>query len=453
MSESARLLEPGGGLAQLEILDQPRHVCALGAMQTVQAISRGVPVLHAGPGCAQKLAGGLAADSGDSGYLAPQVYPCTNITERETIFGGEDRLTETLEAAVRVVDGDLYVVLTGCTPEIVGDDIHAVVGRADTAGKPVVTVQTAGFKGSNLQGHDWVVNAIIDQYLVGRPEAAPIAGLVNLWGPVPSYDPFWVGTIRVLEDLLRELGLTPNTIFGEYRGVANLDRVPQAQLNLLVSPWVGRSSVELLRERFGTPYLHQPVLPIGAYETSRFLRAVGEAAGVDPKLVAEVIDRHELEYYYHIERASDVFLENRTMSRRFSVVSSATDTLAVSRFLVNDFGLVPATQFVTDATPVEYQQDVREYFEGYQYGITADVVFSTDGYQIHQSIREQDFFGPPLIVGSIYEKQLAESLGGNFLAVSAPLNERLVLSSSYAGYRGGLRLLEDVYGYVLKKFN
>ena len=42
------------------IIDQPRYVCALGAMQTVQGIYRGVPVLHAGPGCAAKLAGGIA---------------------------------------------------------------------------------------------------------------------------------------------------------------------------------------------------------------------------------------------------------------------------------------------------------------------------------------------------------------------------------------------------------
>ncbi|MDQ1289022.1 MAG: nitrogenase molybdenum-iron protein beta chain, partial [Actinomycetota bacterium] len=45
------------------------------------------------------------------------------------------------------------------------------------------------------------------------------------------------------------------------------------------------------------------------------------------------------------------------------------------------------------------------------------------------------------------------SLGANFLTVSAPLKERLVLSSSYVGYRGGLTLLEDIYGYVLRSFN
>jgi nitrogenase molybdenum-iron protein beta chain len=96
---------------------------------------------------------------------------------------------------------------------------------------------------------------------------------------------------------------------------------------------------------------------------------------------------------------------------------------------------------------------VARAFEEFQYGIRADVTFSTDGFRIHEDIRAADWFGPPLVIGSIFEKKLAQSLGGNFLAVSAPMKERLVLGSSYVGYRGGLALLEDIYGWVLKTFN
>lgn len=441
----------------LEILDQPRYVCALGAMQTVQAIHRAVPVLHSGPGCAQKLAGGIAGSNGDSGYISPQIYPCTNISEQETIFGGEEQLRDTIRNALRVVDGDLYVVLSGCTPEIVGDDIGRVVSDLPPGPKPVIYAETAGFKGSNLEGHEWVVDALIEQYLSKRPAATsgagPEPGLVNIWGPVPSYDQFWIGNIRELETLLREIGLRPNAIFGEYRGLANLDLVPRAQFNLLVSPWIGLQNMRLLEATFGTPFLHCPSLPIGAFETSRFLRAVAAYAGVDTGVVEATIDRYEREYYYHIERTSDVFLENRTMSRRFTIVSNATDTLSLSRFLVNDFGLVPGRQYITDGTPEEHHERVAGYFTEFEYGIQAEVTFSTDGYLIHKEISDTDYFGPPLIIGSIFEKKLAESLNGNFLAVSTPLKERLVLSSSYVGYRGGLRLLEDIYGYVLQQFN
>ncbi len=437
----------------MKILDQPRYVCALGAMQTVQGLYRGVPVLHAGPGCAAKLAGGIAGSNGDSGYLSPQIYPCTNVGERETVFGGEGRLRETISNALKVVDGDLYVVLSGCTTEIVGDDIKKVVQEFQNAGKPVVAVETPGFKANNLEGHQWVVDALIDQYLVPRGKGPLVKGLVNVWGPIPSYDPFWVGNFRVLESLLEEVGLIPNAIFGEYRGIENLNRVPNAEFNLLVSPWVGLGNVLHLEEAFGTPYLHLPNLPVGAFETSRFLRTVGKFAELEPTLVERVIDRHEKEYYFHIERTSDVFLENRTMSRRFSTVTNAADALAYSKFLVNDFGLVPETQYITDATPEEHRNRIVGYFKEFQYGIEAPVVFSTDGHLIHQAIRDTDWFGPPLILGSIFEKKLAQELEGNFLAVSVPMKERLVLHGTYAGYHGGLKLLEDIYTWVLQQFN
>ncbi len=436
-----------------KLLDQPRYVCALGAMQTVQGIHRGVPVLHAGPGCAAKLAAGIAGSNGDSGYISPHVYPCSNVSERETVFGGEQRLQETIAHALKVIDGDLFVVLSGCTTEIVGDDIESVVNGFQDASKPVVFVATPGFKGNNLEGHEWVVDAIIEQYLTRRPRPERRRGLVNIWGPVPSYDPFWIGNIRELESLIRELGLEPNTIFGEQRGLAHIDRVPAAEFNLLVSPWLGLSTVKLLEERFGTPCLHLPTYPIGAHETSDFLRAVGERAGVAGQKVESIVTRCEAEYYYHIERTSDVFLENRTMSRRFSTVTNAADALAISRFLVNDFGLVPGKQFITDATPDRHRVAVERYFQEFQYGLRAEVEFSTDAFRIHEEIRRGDYFGPPLLIGSIFEKKLAQELGGNFLAVSVPMKERLVLASSYVGYRGGLKLLEDIYTYVLQQFN
>jgi len=436
-----------------KLLDQPRYVCALGAMQTVQGIFRGVPVLHAGPGCASKLASGIAGSNGDSGYISPQIYPCSNVSEKETVWGGEDRLRETIENALKIIDGDLFVVLSGCTTEIVGDDIANVVGEFSRADKPVIYVATPGFKGNNLEGHEWVVNAIVTQYLAKRAMPKIEDGLVNIWGPVPSYDPFWLGNIRELEQLVHELGLKPNAIFGEQRGIKNIDQVPAAKLNVLVSPWLGLSTVQLLEQEFGTPYVHLPAYPIGAHETGEFLRQVGQHAGVRHELIEEVIERHEREYYFHIERTSDVFLESRTMSRRFSTVTNAADALAVSRFLVNDFGLVPATQYVTDATPPAHRPFVEEQFKKFKYGIGADVVFSTDGHEVHESIRQTDYCGSPLILGSIFEKKLTEELGGNFLAISVPLQERLVLSRSYVGYRGGLTLLEDIYGYVLRQFN
>lgn len=433
------------------LLDQQRYVCALGAMQTVQAIHRAAPVVHGGPGCTMRLAAGVSGGNGNSGYISPQIYPCSQISEKEVVFGGSERLAETIENALKVLDADFFIVVTGCTPEIVGDDVGEVVERFRDAGKPVIHAETAGFRGNNILGHEWVVDAIIEQYL---NEPKPVQkGLVNIWGPIPSYDPFWIGNIRELENLVRELGLTPNSIFGEYRGVPNIDLVPAAEFNLLVSPWVGLKNVQKLQQKFGTPYLHLPTFPIGAWETSGFLREVGRFAGVESSFVEALVERHEREYYYYIEKNADNFLETRAMSRRFVNIGTSDYALAISKFLINDLGLFPSKQYITEDTPEEYRALVQENFQKFRYDIGAEVGFSVDGYQIHNEIRNTDFFGYPLVLGSAWDEQIAQELGGHFLAVQPPAVKRLVLSSSYVGYHGGLKLLEDIYTVVFRIFN
>jgi nitrogenase molybdenum-iron protein beta chain len=430
-----------------KILDQPRYKCALTAMQTVQSIPGAIPILHSGPGCGAKLAGG----AGSSGHFSYNIFPCTNISEKEVVFGGEKRLKETIENSLKVIDAELYIVLTSCTSEVIGDDAEEIVRSFKDSDKPVIYASTPGFKGNNYIGNDWVIEAIINQYL--KPAEKKTKGLVNIWAGVPLHDPFWLGNLRELEKLVESIGLTPNTIFGYDRGIKNLKKVPEAEFNLLISPWVGLENVKLLEKKFGTPYIQYPTIPIGAHESSKFLRTIGDFTGVDKNIVEQVIDKNEEEYYYYIERFADVFLETRVMSKRFVVVSDSQYSLALTQFLVNDFGLFPAKQYITDDAPLKYRGEIKKYFKQLNYGIEADVEFSSDGYKIHDEIRNTDYHGYPLILGSSWEKKIAKETKGHYLSISWPINERLVINSSYVGYSGGLKLLEDIYSVVLTRFN
>ena len=430
-----------------KILDKQRYKCAMSAMQTVQAIERAIPVLHSGPGCAQKL----SASAGNSGYFSPNIYPCTSINEKDVVFGGVEKLKSTIENSLQIIDADLYVVLTGCIPEIVGDNTEEVVEEFREADKPVIYASTAGFKGNNYRGHEQVVDAVIDQLL--EKSAKTTQGLVNIWADVPYQDEFWLGNLRELEKLLEEIGLIPNTIFGYQRGLANIRKIPEAQFNLLVSPWVGLDNMKKMEQKLGIPYFHYPTLPIGAFETGKFLREVGKYAGVDSEIIENVIKEKESYYYYYIERFADLFLETRVMSKQFTVVSDAHYTLGLTKFLVNDLGLFPARQFVVDDTPKEYRESIRSYLKDLNYGIEAEVSFETDGYKIHQEIREHDYHGYPLILGGYWEKEVAGQTDAHFLNVSWPVNERLVMNSFYAGYDGGLKLIEDIYSVAKTRFN
>lgn len=440
-----------------KILDQPRYKCALAAMQTVHAITGAIPVLHSGPGCAAKL----NDNNGTSGRFSPNIFPCSSVSEKEVVFGGTGKLRSTIENALKVIDADLFVVLSGCTSEIIGDDIEEVAGNFAGEKKPVLWAKTPGFKGNNYLGHDWILKSIFEQYLErdevvssysnADGEVVKEKGLVNLFVSPPQQDPYWLGNLREIEALLSAIGLKPNTIFGFGRGIENIKKIPQAEYTILVSPWTGLESAKYLERRFGIKLLQYPVLPIGATETSKFLRAVQEFTGADKELTEKVIAEKEAEFYYYIERFADTLLETRILGKRFAVASDSEYSIAVTKFLVNDMGLFPEKVFITDDAPKSFQQKITDEVNNLNYGIKTPVQFTTDGHDIHEQIKAADFAGTPLIIGSNWEKKLAAELGAHFVNVSYPMLEKLVINDHIAGYSGGLHLLEQIFTAAMSK--
>ena len=440
-----------------KILDQPRYKCALAAMQTVHAITGAIPVLHSGPGCAAKL----NDNNGTSGRFSPNIFPCSSVSEKEVVFGGTGKLRSTIENALKVIDADLFVVLSGCTSEIIGDDIEEVAENFSGEKKPVLWAKTPGFKGNNYLGHDWILKSIFEQYLEleevvssysnADGEVVKEKGLVNLFVSPPQQDPYWLGNLREIEALLSSIGLKPNTIFGFGRGIENIKKIPQAEYTILVSPWTGLESAKYLERRFGIKLLQYPVLPIGATETSKFLRAVQEFTGADKELTEKVIAEKEAEFYYYIERFADTLLETRILGKRFAVASDSEYSIAVTKFLVNDMGLFPEKVFITDDAPKSFQQKITDEVNNLNYGIKTPVQFTTDGHDIHEQIKAADFAGTPLILGSNWEKKLAAELGAHFVNVSYPMLEKLVINDHIAGYSGGLHLLEQIFTAAMSK--
>lgn len=94
------------------LIEQAKFTCALGALQTVLAIPKGIPIVHAGPGCAARqfaFASNGAGYQGE-GYAGGGQISCTNSTQSEVIFGGERKLRATVEGTLKVLKGDLYVI-------------------------------------------------------------------------------------------------------------------------------------------------------------------------------------------------------------------------------------------------------------------------------------------------------------------------------------------------------
>ncbi len=130
-------------------LELPRHSCALGgALSAVTSIHRAIPILHAGAGCgATQLGFRYGSGAQGVGYIGGMVTPSSNITEKEVVFGGENRLKEQIKATLDLIDGDFYVVITGCIPNMIGDDVYSVVKEFNHDSPPILYVNTPGYVG------------------------------------------------------------------------------------------------------------------------------------------------------------------------------------------------------------------------------------------------------------------------------------------------------------------
>ena len=431
-----------------------RYGCAIGAVNTVNAIKHAIPIANCGPGCADKQFITLSFSNGFQGadYAGGGAVPSVNTGENEIVFGGSKKLDSTLKSAFKIMDGDLFVVLTGCAPSLIGDDVGAIVRKYKNEGYPVVFADAAGFRGNNLIGHESVVNAIIEQY-VGDVKTEKTKGLVNLWADVPYFDTNWKGNYSELKRILEGAGLKVNVLFGtDSEGVKSWKKIPKAQFNLVVSPWVGLSTAELLEEKYGQPYLHIPVVPVGEKETTAFIRKVVEFAGIDNKKAEKFIAKETSDYYYYYEHISEFISEYWFgLPARFLIAADAQTTLGISKFLTDQIGLIPAKVIISDNTPQKYREAIAEEFKNISDDTSIDVQFIEDGYTIEKEFDEADFgFGKPLFLATSWDLDVVRKHNGLFVPVGTPNNFEVVLNRTYYGYRGALTLLEKIYSEVVR---
>jgi nitrogenase molybdenum-iron protein beta chain len=416
-----------------------------------------MPIVHCGPGCIDQQ---FMSQSFFNGYQGGgkgggSVIPSSNISSTEVIFGGEQRLRELIAASLKVLDARLFVVMTGCAPELVGDDIAPVIEEFRAQGINIVYALTGGFKGNNFTGYETAIRAIIDQF-TGEYSGPRDPERVNLWSLPPVHNPFWSGDLTEIKRMLEGIGLKVNTMFGHHSlGVSEWKDIPQAGFNLLLSPWLGLSTVRHLRDKYGQPYLHIPALPIGAGASAEFLRQTASFAALDQNLTEAFIKSEEDNYYLYLERFSDFYSEYWWgLHEGFVLSADSAYALSIAKFLVRQLGMEPYKIILTENPPEEHREFIRAQFHNLDHDTAAEVEFEEDSYRIHASIRQAEFGAkPPLIFGTTWERDLAKELNASIIEITFPASYEVVLSKSYIGYRGALTFLEKINYTIVGAFS
>jgi len=442
-------------------IEKPRFACPLGgALATVGALPRVVPILHSSQGCGGNSNGAIMGAAGHlgSGYCGGASVPASGISEQQIVFGGITRLEEQLQSTTEIIDADLFVVITGCTAEIIGDDVPAVV-RAYNADRnsraPLIHATAAGFKGNSYFGYDSVLQSLFRDYVV--PAEKKKKHHVNLWGAPPAFDVFWEGNLLELRRILEGIGLTVNSFFTNRDSLPVIRNSAEAELNIVVSPVNGVPAAEVFKEVHGVDHFITD-LPIGAKATETFVREVAQRLDLCKKQVETFLEAENKRYYHFFNRISDSYCD-LDLQRYTVIVADTTYAVALTRFAVKELGWLPTLVAITDPIEDDKKPPFLDLFEGILDNPKATVVYETDASQVSKHLfkrwpqsdggKYSRPFSPSFVIGSRLDKDFADSIKAGHLSVAYPISNRFVLNRAYAGYTGALHLVEDIFSVLV----
>ena len=381
------------------------------------------------------------ADKNAGGPHGGTNTPCSSLVEEHVIFGGEKKLANLIESTAELVNGELLAVISGCVPSLIGDDVESVVRAFNEKSPeiPIIHVNTSGFAGTSYDGYEHFFNAVIDQLLEKTPKEK---GLVNVFGIVPSQHIFWKGEAREIKKLLEKIGLKPNLIIGEFDSLENLKKIPAAEYNIVLSSWIGHKTTQKLEEKFDTPYISFPGVPIGPKQTSEFLRVIGERLDISTDVIENMIAREERRAYRFAEFIGDILLIARPHPY-FAVVADSNSAVSITKYLANEVGYLPAIVQITDNPPEEAHELINEELTiSLETPAWPEIIYEVDAYRIRENLKDRSFMF--LLASSLETFIAGPEFNAIHLTISFPAYDRVILERSYAGFSGGLTLMEDV---------
>ncbi|QHQ59989.1 oxalate:formate antiporter [Anaerocolumna sedimenticola] len=423
-------------------IEKSRYGCNLqGALQTLTEIKGVVPILHTTPGCGIQnyLAG--KAGGGNTGYLKGYSVPCSNVYEKQVIFGGTSRLREQIKNTVKVINGNLYVTISGCEAEMVGDDIVSMTQEIIDQGENAIYYKAAGFRGNQFTGYVGILDALLNQISHNTDENKIEKGLVTIFGILPKQDIYWQGNLKELERILNNIGLKANTLFGSGQDIAQWKDIPKAELNVVVSKW-GLSAAKKAEEKFGTPYLYVKEPLLGEEAVGHFLLELGEKLGIDPFIIKTYHEKEKEHFIHALEQITEYYYEYG-FQKTAAIVGDESTVIRYAAFLTRYLGMEVEIAIITDFSEEENREEAIKHLGKY----VNRVYFSKDSNEIDEILENSNV---ELLFGSGLENSTAGKLDIPNYIISYPAYGKVIIDRSDIGYSGAITLLEEVSNLLIK---
>jgi nitrogenase molybdenum-iron protein beta chain len=430
--------------------ENTRNSCALhGALGTLNAIKGAVPVVHATGGCGVHYSDSYSKEAGlsstDGVYGRP--LSSTNIGEKHVVFGGGSRLREQLKNTVKILDAEIYAIVTGCATELVGDDIAAMAKEGIDQGFPVIFTNTPGFRGTFHNGYEKVIKTLIADLPEAIRKASPPAphNLVNVWGIIPQQDPFWRAHLQEIGNIIESLGAVPNLFFDFNQSIHSWAQVGNAVLNIAVSPW-GHKITAFLEQTFGTPGVFLDHLPVGPLAVRNLVEHIEKKLNLQTEGFYSDFQKSDLYFKTILENLRPVYFADH-WQRTAVIVAESSTALGIADFIDSYLGIEIAAIILTDPLDEPARNVTSAWINSRFSEQIPETVFTEDRDRIEKVLVEKK---PGIIFGSSIESAISRKLNAPLVRVSFPIFDTVIINRGFAGISGAVTLLEEI-GTALRR--
>ena len=305
----------------------------------------------------------------------------TNIDQKSVVFGGEEKLRESVKKAVERYNPKLIFIYASCASGIIGDDIDAIAADLQKEYDAVIVpIHCEGFKSKICASGFDAAFLAINEYILKHEQLPKEKGLINLFAPTTvSY-----ADQKEMERMLSLLGAKVNYI-PFYSSLEKIKRIPAAEASTSICKVFADEFMKTLWEDYEIPYSHT-VMPIGIRNTDKWYRGIAKVIGKE-KEVEEIIAREHERIEPLVEK-----LKKRLEGKRVFICGGTGRSFAAAA-LIDDFGM----KLVGLETPT-YDEDAQADIE-YLNGIHKDFVLDIANMQPFEQVNLVNKLNPDAFIG------------------------------------------------------
>ena len=337
----------------------------------------------------------------------------SGLTEKNAIFGNDDKLISDLVTAAHEFHPRFIAVCGGPLPHIIGTDFRAVAKAVERqCGIPTFGFQTNGMD-SYISGAGQALEALVSMMPERRTDTNTGPAKVNILGVTPL-DFSMNGSVEELRKLLEREGFKVGSTWAMGDDLDHLLKSADASVNLVVSA-VGLRAAAAMEKRFGIPYVIG--LPAGKKVTERIVDELRRKA---------VSDRE------HIEYAAESQSPEQCQNADILIIGEPVQSLAIRETLSVSFGLeniriispmhgLPKEIISLGCEKVELEDELREACASAKH-VIADPLYA----RLLPNERDKFIFLPhvaysgryyenevPILIGERLDRWIESAMAGN----------------------------------------